>query len=115
MTIIIIIFTQVNKCFLNSIFKNSHKFISFVNFIWKGVKYVITVKIGDKSPENYEGNLGINIVARNFDTGFIKLDKNIVLKPAKLTKENEEKKLFKRGQTDIFQFEDQDIRTVNLI
>ena len=32
-----------------------------------------------------------------------------------MAKENEEKKLFKRGQTDIFQFEDQDIRTVNLI
>ncbi len=78
----------------------------------KGVKYVITVKIGDKSPENYEGNLGINIVARNFDTGFIKLDKNIAVKTAKAAKENEEKKFFKRGQTDVFQFEDQDIRTV---
>ena len=35
------------------------------------------------------------------------------MKPAKVgSKEHEEKKLFNRGQTDIFQFEDQDIRTV---
>ena len=39
---------------------------------------MITVKVGDASPEEYNGNLGINIVAKNFDTGFIKLDENIV-------------------------------------
>ena len=50
-------------------------------------------------------------MARNFDTGFIKLDKNIIVK-SKNAKENEEKKLFKRDQKDVFQFEDQDIRTV---
>ena len=32
------------------------------------------------SLEKFDGNLGINIVSRNFDTGFIKLDENISLK-----------------------------------
>lgn len=41
------------------------------------VKYIITVKTGDKSPEEFSGNLGINIIARNFDTGFIQLDESI--------------------------------------
>jgi hypothetical protein len=128
------------------------------------VEYLITVKTGMNSPETYDGNIGINIISRNFDTGFIKLDKNIVYKSSQNKKEkksskrndkeekdqnkedkeqnkeekdqnkedkdqnkekkdqnNEEKgknkeekdKLFKRGKTDIFKFEEQDIRTVN--
>lgn len=79
------------------------------------VKYVITVKIGPNSPEEYEGNLGINIVARNFDTGFIKLDKNIAVKPQNASKDGGDKQLFNRGQIEVFQFEDQDIRTISAI
>lgn len=71
------------------------------------------------SPEEYEGNLGINIVAKNFDTGFIKLDENIVKttynKKKESKKDDTEKKkaLFRRSKTDVFEFEDQDIRTVS--
>lgn len=76
------------------------------------VKYIISVKTGKQSPDEYNGNLGINIVARNFDTGFIKLDKNIAVMTAKEKAEGVERQYFKRGQLDVFQFEDQDIRTV---
>ena len=101
-------------CFLNDIFNN---FEHFNNFLISslGVKYIITVKVGNQSPDVYEGNVGINIVARNFDTGFIKLDENIVVNPHKYKKtdENDNKnKFFRKNQTDVFQFEDQDIRTV---
>ncbi|CAF0950313.1 unnamed protein product [Brachionus calyciflorus] len=74
------------------------------------VKYKISVKTSKKSPEDYNGNLGINIVSRNFDTGFIKLDENIAL-----LKEGESRRFFKRGQIDVFQFEEQDIRTISAI
>lgn len=77
---------------------------------------MITVKVGETSPEEYSGNLGINIVAKNFDTGFIKLDENIVKetygKKKERSESGEKKSLFRRGKTDVFQFEDQDIRTV---
>ena len=82
--------------------------------------------------EKFEANLGINIVARNFDTGFIKLDENILKSKSENSENN---KLFKRNHKDvnkkilnlknknfffknifhvfqIFQFEDRDIRTV---
>lgn len=69
------------------------------------------------SPDEYNGNLGINIVAKNFDTGFIRLDENILKETHNKKKESEkngEKKrsLFRRNRTDVFEFEDQDIRTV---
>lgn len=82
---------------------------------------MITVKVGETSPEEYSGNLGINIVAKNFDTGFIKLDENIVKETYGKKKENrsesgeKKKSLFRRGKTDVFQFEDQDIRTVKIL
>ena len=72
------------------------------------MKYVITVKTGALSPDEFEGNLGINIISRNFDTGFIKLDENIAVNSSK-SKET----FFRKNQKDVFQFEDQDIRTVN--
>lgn len=60
-------------------------------------------------------------MAKNFDTGFIKLDENIVKetynkKKDKQKDENGEKKrtLFRRNRTDVFEFEDQDIRTVEI-
>ncbi len=103
---------------------------SFLNLIYlfimifvceKGVKYVITVKTGEQSSEKYEGNLGINIISRNFDTGFIKLDNNIAISTAKArplekaSKQIHKKPLFRRDQKDLFEFEDQDIRTVGLV
>jgi hypothetical protein len=86
-------------------------------FQQQGVKYIITVKTGTLSPKEFEGNLGINIVARNFDTGFIKLDENILKSSPQRSKpkdndENEPTGLFGAGQTNVFEFEDQDIRTV---
>jgi hypothetical protein len=79
-------------------------------------KYVITVKIGEHSPDEYDGNLGINIVSKQFDTGFIKLDKNILREKKSKKKSNDdqddEEKLFNKGQKRVFEFEDQDIRTV---
>jgi hypothetical protein len=91
--------------------------------IYSGVKYVITVKTGAQSLEKYNGNLGINIVSRNFDTGFIKLDTNIVAEPKTIDKnqnrmdpvkikKTKKTSLFNRNQKDVFEFEDQDIRTV---
>ena len=73
--------------------------------------------MGEMSPDEYNGNLGINIVAKNFDTGFIRLDENILKETHNKKKESEkngEKKrsLFRRNRTDVFEFEDQDIRTV---
>ncbi len=85
------------------------------------MKYVITVKTGEQSSEKYEGNLGINIISRNFDTGFIKLDNNIAISTAKArplekaSKQIHKKPLFRRDQKDVFEFEDQDIRTVGLV
>lgn len=79
---------------------------------------MITVKTGTQSSEKYDGNLGINIVSRNFDTGFIKLDNNIAISTAKerplekASRQSHKKSLFKRDQKDVFEFEDQDIRTV---
>lgn len=85
---------------------------------WIGVKYVITVKTGSSSLESYNGNVGINIVSRNFDTGFIKLDSNIAVTAATKSLDYKPSKvkcsLFKRNQKDVFEFEDQDIRTVKL-
>ena len=86
----------------------------------QGVKYIITVKIGNQSPSHFEGNLGINIVAKNFDTGFIKLDENILvesnsLKPdADSNASSDPLDLFKSAHRYVFQFEDQDIRTVRV-
>ena len=87
------------------------------------VKYIIKVKTGEQSPEEFTGNLGINIIARNFDTGFIQLDESIhkqgsqkfSSKKDKKTDEKEEKKLFKRNREDTFEFEDLDIRTVKIL
>ena len=81
--------------------------------------YEITLKLGEQSPGTYKENMGINMVAQNYDhlgtykgnfgintnydhftTGFIKLDKKIAVKHSK---EMEYK----------FIFEDQDIGTVN--
>jgi len=87
-------------------------------YLLKGVKYIITVKIGNQSPSHFEGNLGINIVAKNFDTGFIKLDENILVesnsfKPdADSNMSSDPLALFKCDHRYVFQFEDQDIRTV---
>ncbi len=72
------------------------------------------MKISNNSPELFEGNLGINLIAKNSDTGFIKLDENIA-KGASKRQSNHQRKLFKRGQTEMFEFEDQDIRTVSAI
>lgn len=52
---------------------------------------MIIVKVGSNSPAEYEGNLGINIVSRTADIGFIKLDKNILKKRID-NKEDEEEK-----------------------
>ncbi|RNA37796.1 hypothetical protein BpHYR1_026194 [Brachionus plicatilis] len=76
------------------------------------MNYKITVKTSKHSPEDYIGNLGINIVARNFDTGFIKLDENIAIGSKN---EDGERKFFRKGQMDVFQFEEQDIRTISAI
>ena len=48
------------------------------------------MKIGEHSPAEYEGNLGINIVSRHFDTGFIKLDKNILRKEKKKEEDSDD-------------------------
>jgi len=50
------------------------------------------------SQEQFLGNLGINIVSRNFDTGFIRLDENILVKQ---NNGENTKKLFKRGHKDV--------------
>jgi len=71
-----------------------------------------------QSLERFKGNLGINIVSRNFDTGFIKLDENILLdskKPVAKRDKSDRKILFKQNQQDIFEFEDQDIRSISAI
>lgn len=77
---------------------------------------MITVKVGDLSPDEYNGNVGINIVSKNFDTGFIKLDENIVKETYNKKKEGGGDKkgagLFRKGKVNVFEFEDQDIRTV---
>ena len=90
------------------------------------VKYIITVKTGDKSPDEFTGNLGINIIARNFDTGFIQLDESIYKqssqtfaskkdKSKKSEEKKSDKKLFKKSHQDTFEFEDLDIRTVTIV
>lgn len=55
------------------------------------------------SLEKFDGNLGINIVSRNFDTGFIKLDENISLKQKSKNDDEDEstKNLFKRNHKDV--------------
>lgn len=91
--------------------KKINYLINKFNFdFFLAVKYKITVKTSKHSPDEYIGNLGINIVARNFDTGFIKLDENIAFNNNK--DETGERNFFRRGQVDVFQFEEQDIRTV---
>jgi hypothetical protein len=54
--------------------------------------------------EKFEGNLGINIVSRNFDTGFIKLDDNISVKQRSKNENGEDPKrnLFLRNHKDVF-------------
>ncbi|CAF0903009.1 unnamed protein product [Brachionus calyciflorus] len=74
----------------------------------ENVKYRITIKTSENSPEEFNGNLGINIIAKFFDTGFIKLDKNISLRKNSTN-------FFNRGKIDSFQFEEQDIRTISAI
>lgn len=92
----------------------------WILFLLQGVKYIITVKIGNQSPSHFDGNLGINIVAKNFDTGFIKLDENILVESNSLKADADSNlssdplALFKCDHRYVFQFEDQDIRTVRL-
>ena len=50
------------------------------------------------SQEQFFGNLGINIVSKNFDTGFIKLDEDILVKQ---NNGENNKKLFKRSHKDV--------------
>ena len=79
----------------------------------KGVKYVITVKIGSKSPKSFNGNLGINLVSKNLQTGFINLDENIFSKQKNKIIENcDKKELFKSGKKYKFEFDETDIRGV---
>lgn len=77
------------------------------------------MKTGEQSIDRFNGNLGINIVSRNMDTGFIKLDDNIVLtdsiKKSPLIREKKKSNLFRRNQQDVFEFEDQDIRSISAI
>ncbi len=79
---------------------------------------MITVKTGAQSIDRFKGNLGINIVSRNFDTGFIKLDENILFDSKKSgykRDKHDRNILFKQNQQDIFEFEDQDIRSISAI
>ena len=58
------------------------------------------------SMEKFEGDLGINIVSRNFDTGFIKLDENISVKQKSKNENGEDskRKLFRKNHKDVTKF-----------
>ncbi len=81
-------------------------------FIKIDVKYIITVKISSKSPEYYQGNLGINLISKSSNTGFINLDHSIAKGSSR---KQSNKKLFRRGQKDIFEFEDRDMRALSAV
>ena len=77
---------------------------------------MITVKTGDNSAEKFGGSLGINIVSKNLETGFIKLDESIWVKPRNGEDNDEDeagkKEIFKRNQKSKFEFEETDVRMV---
>jgi hypothetical protein len=105
----------------------------YLNFqFYLAVRYFVTVKVGEHSPAQFLDTLNINIVAKSYATGFIKLDKSIAYlgktkderakshistntnTSSEESKAREKLKLFQSGKGYVFLFEDKDIRTVNI-
>lgn len=105
----------------------------FLFYFNLAVRYFVTVKIGKHSPAQFSDALNINIIAKSYATGFIKLDKSVAFlgktkdERAKSiisvkssgssanieeSKARDRLKLFQPEKEYVFAFEDKDIRTV---
>ncbi len=128
-------FIQVGDFLFSSLWPMQCKLFFFL-FFNLDVRYMVTVKLSDRSPAQFRSNLSVNILANSYCTGWIVLNKSNALiteckkevaktcssissimssaKAIEDAKVLDKAKLFEKGKPCSFLFEERDTRNVRL-